>query len=952
MMKSILSKFFGLAVALCLIHGSFAQTTLVGWNFFSSGVSSSGIPANNGTVISTTGTGSTPFFSGVGCGFQEAICNNFGVNDTWVSTSFSTSGYSSITYSFQHGSFTGGPTGFKFQYSLNGSTWVDVVGPYTSTVSGGCGFYSASDVAMPAAVDNQPNVYIRWLCTTGGGSGGNRLAEVSIKGTAGCTEPDVPSISGTNSICAGSNTTLNISGNLNDATQWHIYTGSCGGTQIGTTASSTFLVSPSSTTTYFIRGEGGCSTPGSCGTMTVTVNASDDASFNYSAASYCVNDTDPTPTITGLAGGTFSSTAGLSINASTGQVDVSASTPGTYTVTYTTSGTCPNSSAVSITVSVCAGSECTNAIDLAPMNACGDTQTVTGSTIGGTTSTETSFCGTSSASGGANWYTFTGDGGEWTVSSLNAGTDYDTKIWVYEGTCGALNCIDGNDDFNSTAQSQVTFLTTSGLTYYVVIGGFSSNEGDYELTFTNVETEAPVADVTTLADVTGVCEVTSLTDPTATDNCSAVTVTHDATLPITTNSTITWTYTDASGNSSTQSQDVVLTDAVAPTASNPDTMYYECVSDAVIDAAVVTDAMDNCSGTVIVTHVSDAISGDGCMDTISRVYNVADQSGNSIDVTQIIILHDVTPPTASNPFSLTVQCIDDVPLPNPGMVTGEADNCSTPTVAFVSDVSDGLSCPETITRTYSVTDNCGNSITVTQTITVNDISAPAADIANLPTEVAFCDVTLTAPTATDNCSGVVTATTTQVFPINALGTTTVTWTYVDDCGNTSSQTQDVTIESIDVSTYIANDGITIVSSNVAPGVTYQWIDCSAGNTPLVGETNHNYTPTYSSDFAVIITEDGCSDTSACVTVTEVGIDELNTIEVVLFPNPTNGVFNIKVDANIAAMEVVDVLGRNVTVPMSLVDAKVDATFLAPGKYIIRILTDNDELLVKEFVVMD
>ena len=49
-----------------------------------------------------------------------------------------------------------------------------------------------------------------------------------------------------------------------------------------------------------------------------------------------------------------------------------------------------------------------------------------------------------------------------------------------------------------------------------------------------------------------------------------------------------------------------------------------------------------------------------------------------------------------------------------------------PVVAFVSDVVIMDTCPEIITRTYSVTDDCGNQILVTQTITVLDDIDPTA----------------------------------------------------------------------------------------------------------------------------------------------------------------------------------------------------------------------------------
>ena len=61
-----------------------------------------------------------------------------------------------------------------------------------------------------------------------------------------------------------------------------------------------------------------------------------DASFSYPLDSYPTNGTDPTPTITGDAGGTFTATpSGLSLNASTGEITLSTSTVNSYTIRYT-----------------------------------------------------------------------------------------------------------------------------------------------------------------------------------------------------------------------------------------------------------------------------------------------------------------------------------------------------------------------------------------------------------------------------------------------------------------------------------------------------------------------------------------------------------------------------------------------------------------------------------------
>ena len=74
-------------------------------------------------------------------------------------------------------------------------------------------------------------------------------------------------------------------------------------------------------------------------------------SFAYSSNGFCSDGTDPVAVIAGVSGGTFSSSSGLVINSSTGSIDLDASTLGTYTITYTTPGTCSGSSTYEITIS-------------------------------------------------------------------------------------------------------------------------------------------------------------------------------------------------------------------------------------------------------------------------------------------------------------------------------------------------------------------------------------------------------------------------------------------------------------------------------------------------------------------------------------------------------------------------------------------------------------------------
>lgn len=83
---------------------------------------------------------------------------------------------------------------------------------------------------------------------------------------------------------------------------------------------------------------------GSCGLIsstTVQILPNDAATVSYASASYCQSQPNPSPSVAGTAGGTFAATpSGLIINSSTGNIDLAASTLGTYEVVYTTNGVC------------------------------------------------------------------------------------------------------------------------------------------------------------------------------------------------------------------------------------------------------------------------------------------------------------------------------------------------------------------------------------------------------------------------------------------------------------------------------------------------------------------------------------------------------------------------------------------------------------------------------------
>ena len=348
--------------------------------------------------------------------------------------------------------------------------------------------------------------------------------------------------------------------------------------------------------------------------------------------------------------------------------------------------------------------------------------------------------------------------------------------------CGGLVTVTNDATLPITAQG----TTVVTWTYTDAQGNSSTQTQDVVIT----DTTAPVADNATLADVIAECELTSLIAPTATDNCGGlVTVTNDATLPITAQGTtvVTWTYTDAQGNSSTQTQDVVITDTTAPVAD------IATLADVTAECEVIalTDptATDNCGGLVTVTN--DATLPITAQGTTVVTWTYTDAQGNSSTQTQDVVITDTTAPVAdiATLADVTAEC-EVTALTDPTAT----DNCGG-LVTVTNDATLPITAQGTTVVTWTYTDAQGNSSTQTQDVVITDTTAPVADAATLADVIAECELTsLIAPTATDNCGGLVSVTNDATLPINTLGDTTVTWTYTDAQGNSSTQVQTVTIQ--------------------------------------------------------------------------------------------------------------------------------------------------------------
>ena len=283
----------------------------------------------------------------------------------------------------------------------------------------------------------------------------------------------------------------------------------------------------------------------------------------------------------------------------------------------------------------------------------------------------------------------------------------------------------------------------------------------------------------------------------------------------------TWLAEDDCGNVSSCVQSIRVDDLTPPVITCPIDITVEC--DESTDPANTgnASAVDNCDDNPNVTF-TDFVTAGICPEQrfIQRTWLAEDDCGNAVTCVQSITVEDSTPPVFTNvPADTTIDCDD----PGTGIGTATAsDNCDTDVdISYEDVVGDDGCAGDGITRIWRATDNCGNSVTATQNITVNDDQAPTISGVG-PDMTIECDETpvFSNPNASDNCDSdvAISSDDTSASDNCAGGSVTRTWTATDDCGNTSTASQTITFEDTTPPVFVdVPSDITVDCDEAAPG---------------------------------------------------------------------------------------------------------------------------------------
>ncbi len=180
---------------------------------------------------------------------------------------------------------------------------------------------------------------------------------------------------------------------------------------------------------------------------------------------------------------------------------------------------------------------------------------------------------------------------------------------------------------------------------------------------------------------------------------------------------------------------------------------------------------------------------------VTRTWTVTDGCGNSDTAVQNITIVDTEGPVfTSVPANLELGCNDDIP-----MSLATAEDCSDVVIVMTETSDEGACAGDTnYYRTFTATDNCGNTTSHTQVIMVVDNTAPV--FTSFPADVTYTygdDMVVVEPTASDECNEVSYSYSDAADSGNIeITIITRTWTASDACGNSVSQDQMITVNEV------------------------------------------------------------------------------------------------------------------------------------------------------------
>ena len=182
------------------------------------------------------------------------------------------------------------------------------------------------------------------------------------------------------------------------------------------------------------------------------------------------------------------------------------------------------------------------------------------------------------------------------------------------------------------------------------------------------------------------------------------------------------------------------------------------------------------------------VAANDCEWNIELTFRVADECNNtSTTMASFEITDGVAPIIDAAPADITVEC-DAIPMP---AILTATDNCDNNVLVEMVPTQSNSTCANrfTLTRTWTATDDCGNTATTAQVITVTDNTPPTFAGVLGPVTVECDNVPFAENvTAVDNCGGgavtMVRDSSTTVGACPNEFVLTRTWTATDVCGNT------------------------------------------------------------------------------------------------------------------------------------------------------------------------